>query len=105
MFGDLGYGQGSGRRKGDQLRTMWVANQEGLAVPYMEQELQCVLGFRLEGLPLNRERVSGRRAPLFGKEVTTLHSQGDTQKADGCFSLELQQDVWVRQNWESQEWR
>lgn len=36
MFGDLGYGQGSRRRKGDQLRTMWETNQEGLVVPYME---------------------------------------------------------------------
>lgn len=39
--------------------------------------------FRVRGAATHRERVSGRRAQLFGKEVTTHLHQGDTQKEDG----------------------
>ena len=33
------------------MKAVWVANQEGQGVPYVEQELRCILSSRLEGLP------------------------------------------------------
>lgn len=76
------------------MKAVWVTNQEGQGVPYAEQELRCILSSRLEGLPLRGSVEAGHHCP---ERSYPLHSQGDAQKAEGFFSLGLQQDVWVRE--------
>lgn len=51
--------------------------------------------FQVRGAATERGPVeAGHHCP---ERSYPLHSQGDTQKAEGFFSLGLQQDVWVRE--------
>lgn len=75
--------------KGTNLRALWVTNQEDLVWFLIRGGVRVRPRFQAGGLLL-RDREGQRE-----KEVITQDSQGDNQKADTFFGLELRQDVWV----------
>ena len=90
-FSDLGYR----RRREDQHESSMGGQSRGPGSALCRAGVAVYPKFQVRGAATERGPVeAGHHCP---ERSYPLHSQGDTQKAEGFFSLGLQQDVWVRE--------